>query len=59
MLVVLLQILYIDDNGKIEVYKLNYLQDPSIGMMEGINAICDKLNIKHEEIDVNFPRNNN
>ena len=47
--------IYVDDNGKIEVYKTSTTpQDPSIGMMEGINAICDKLNIKHEEIDEIF-----
>lgn len=47
--------IYVDDNGKIEVYKTSTTpHDPSIGMMEGINAICDKLNIKHEEIDEIF-----
>lgn len=47
--------IYVDDNGKIDVYKTSTTpQDPSIGMMEGINAICDKLNIKHEEIDEIF-----
>ncbi len=43
--------IYVDDDGKIEVYKTSTTpEDPSIGMMEGINAICDKLNIKHSEI---------
>lgn len=47
--------IYVDDNGKIEVYKTSTTpHDPSIGMMEGINAICDKLNIKHEEIQEIF-----
>lgn len=47
--------IYVDDNGKIEVYKTSTTpQDPSIGMMEGINAICDKLNIPHDEIDEIF-----
>lgn len=47
--------IYVDDNGKIDVYKTSTTpHDPSIGMMEGINAICDKLNIKHEEIDEIF-----
>lgn len=47
--------IYVDDNGKIEVYKTSTTpHDPSIGMMEGINAICDKLNIKHNEIQEIF-----
>lgn len=47
--------IYVDDNGKIEVYKTSTTpHDPSIGMMEGINAICDKLKLKHEEIDEIF-----
>lgn len=47
--------IYVDDNGKIEVYKTSTTpHDPSIGMIEGINAICDKLNIKHEEIQEIF-----
>ena len=47
--------IYVDDNGKIEVYETSTTpQDPSIGMMEGINAICDKLNIPHDEIDEIF-----
>lgn len=47
--------IYVDDNGKIDVYKTSTTpQDPSIGMMEGINAICDKLNIRHEDIDEIF-----
>lgn len=47
--------IYVDDNGKIEVYKTSTTpHDPSIGMMEGINAICDKLNIKHDEIQEIF-----
>ena len=47
--------IYVDDDGKIEVYKTSTTpSDPSIGMMEGINAICDKLNIKHEDIDEIF-----
>lgn len=47
--------IYVDDIGKIEVYKTSTTpHDPSIGMMEGINAICDKLNIKHNEIDEIF-----
>ena len=44
--------IYVDDCGKIEVYKTSTTpHDPSIGMMEGINAICDKLSIPHGEID--------
>lgn len=47
--------IYVDDNGKIDAYKTSTTpQDPSIGMMEGINAICDKLNIRHEDIDEIF-----
>lgn len=47
--------IYVDDNGKIEVYKTSTTpEDPSIGMMEGINAICDKLKIQHDEIDEIF-----
>lgn len=47
--------IYVDDNGKIEVYKTSTTpEDPSIGMMEGINAICDKLNIAHSEIQEIF-----
>lgn len=47
--------IYVDDDGKIEVYKTSTTpHDPSIGMMEGINAICDKLNIKHDEIQEIF-----
>ena len=47
--------IYVDDNGKIEVYKTSTTpHDPSIGMIEGINAICDKLNIKHNEIQEIF-----
>lgn len=47
--------IYVDDNGKIEVYKTSTTpHDPSIGMMEGINAICDKLCIPHEDIDEIF-----
>ncbi len=47
--------IYVDDDGKIEVYKTSTTpQDPSIGMMEGINAVCDKLQIGHEEIDEIF-----
>lgn len=47
--------IYVSDEGKIEVYKTSTTpQDPSVGMMEGINAICEKLNIKHEEIDEIF-----
>ena len=47
--------IYVDDNGKIEVYKTSTTpHDPSIGMMEGINAICDKLNIAHDEIQEIF-----
>lgn len=47
--------IYVDDSGKFEVYKTSTTpHDPSIGMMEGINAICDKLNIKHDEIDEIF-----
>ena len=35
--------IYVDDAGKVEVYKTSTTPaDPSIGMMEGINAICDK-----------------
>ena len=44
--------IYVSDEGRIEVYKTSTTpQDPSVGMMEGINAICEKLNIRHEEID--------
>lgn len=44
--------IYVDDDGKMEVYKTSTTpEDPSIGMMEGINAISDKLNLKHEEIE--------
>ncbi len=47
--------IYVSDEGKIEVYKTSTTpQDPSVGMMEGINAICEKLNIRHEEIDEIF-----
>lgn len=47
--------IYVDDDGKIEVYKTSTTpHDPSIGMMEGINAICDKLNIAHDEIQEIF-----
>lgn len=47
--------IYVDDNGKIEVYKTSTTpHDPSVGMMEGINAICDKLNIDHSEIQEIF-----
>lgn len=47
--------IYVDDCGKIEVYKTSTTpHDPSIGMMEGINAICDKLSIPHGEIDEIF-----
>lgn len=47
--------IYVDDSGKIEVYKTSTTpHDPSIGMMEGINAICDKLSIPHGEIDEIF-----
>jgi N-methylhydantoinase A/oxoprolinase/acetone carboxylase beta subunit len=44
--------IYVDDEaGKVEVYKTSTTpQDPSIAMMEGINAICEKLGIAHEEI---------
>lgn len=45
--------IYVDDiDGKVEVYKTSTTpEDPSIGMMKGINVICDKLNLKHEEIE--------
>lgn len=45
--------IYVDDvEGKVEVYKTSTTpEDPSIGMMKGINVICDKLNLKHEEIE--------
>lgn len=47
--------IYVDDDGKIEVYKTSTTpHDPSIGMMEGINAVCDKLGIEHSEIDEIF-----
>lgn len=47
--------IYVDDDGKIEVYKTSTTpHDPSIGMMEGINAICDKLNIAHGDIQEIF-----
>lgn len=47
--------IYVDDDGKIEVYKTSTTpHDPSIGMMEGINAICDKLSIPHNEIQEIF-----
>ena len=47
--------IYVDDDGKIEVYKTSTTpHDPSIGMMEGINAICDKLKISHNEIQEIF-----
>ncbi|MCD7865904.1 MAG: hydantoinase/oxoprolinase family protein [Clostridiales bacterium] len=47
--------IYVDDNGKIEVYKTSTTpSDPSVGMMEGINAICEKLQIAHDEIDEIF-----
>lgn len=47
--------IYVSDEGRIEVYKTSTTpQDPSVGMMEGINAICEKLNIRHEEIDEIF-----
>lgn len=47
--------IYVDDDGKIEVYKTSTTpHDPSVGMMEGINAICDKLNIAHNEIQEIF-----
>ncbi len=44
--------IYVDDEaGKVEVYKTSTTpQDPSIAMMEGINAICEKLGIAHDEI---------
>ncbi|MEE0858789.1 MAG: hydantoinase/oxoprolinase family protein [Acutalibacteraceae bacterium] len=47
--------IYVDDDGKMEVYKTSTTpHDPSIGMMEGINAVCDKLGIEHSEIDEIF-----
>ena len=47
--------IYVDDDGKVEVYKTSTTpEDPSIGMLEGINAICDKLSLPHEEIDEIF-----
>lgn len=47
--------IYVDDDGKVEVYKISTTpHDPSIGMMEGINAICDKLHLDHSEIDEIF-----
>lgn len=47
--------IYVDDDGKIEVYKTSTTpHDPSVGMMEGINAICDKLNIARNEIQEIF-----
>lgn len=47
--------IYVDDEGDIEVYKTSTTpHDPSIGMMEGINAICDKLGIAHDEIQEIF-----
>ncbi len=47
--------IYVDDAGKIEVYKTSTTpENPSIGMMEGINAICDKLNLPHDAIDEIF-----
>jgi len=47
--------IYVDDDGKIEVYKTSTTpHDPSVGMMEGINAICDKLEIPHNEIQEIF-----
>ncbi len=47
--------IYVDDSGKIEVYKTSTTpSDPSVGMMEGINAICEKLQIAHNEIDEIF-----
>ena len=47
--------IYVDDAGKVEVYKTSTTPaDPSIGMMEGINAICDKLHLDHGEIDEIF-----
>ena len=47
--------IYVDDDGKIEVYKTSTTpHDPSIGMMEGINSVCDKLGIEHSEIDEIF-----
>lgn len=47
--------IYVDDDGAISVYKTSTTPaDPSIGMMEGINAVCDQLNLKHEEIDEIF-----
>ncbi len=44
--------IYVDDEtGKVEVYKTSTTpQDPSIAMIDGINAICDKLGIAHDEI---------
>lgn len=47
--------IYVDDAGKIEVYKTSTTpENPSIGMMEGINAICDKLSLPHDAIDEIF-----
>lgn len=47
--------IYVDDAGKVEVYKTSTTpEDPSIGMIEGIGAICDKLGLKHDEIDEIF-----
>lgn len=48
-------VVYVDDEGKIEVYKTSTTpSNPAIGTMEGINAICDKLGLKHEEINEIF-----
>ena len=39
--------IYVDDNGKIEVYKTSTTpHDPSIGMMEGINLILNIMKFK-------------
>ncbi len=47
--------IYVDDDGKVEVYQTSTTpEDPSIGSLEGINAICDKLSLPHEEIDEIF-----
>lgn len=47
--------IYVADDGKVEVYKTSTTPaDPSIGMMEGINAICDKLKLEHSAIDEIF-----
>lgn len=40
------------DNGKMEVYKTSTTpHNPSIGVMDGIDALCEKLNVPHGEID--------